>query len=451
MQVLKFGGSCLADHRDLDHIARGIEACSSPPVVVLSAIRGVTDELVSILDRAESLGLSEPDRAAFVEGMRARHLSFSPDLAANPEMLESFDGLFRQVDEDLAAIAHSPPARRSSQAVIRVLAAGERASILAVAAGLLERGLEVEPVRSEQIGIRLSVSEALARIDLDATRANLSLPDGCIPLCTGWYGIDAEGDLALLGRGGSDCTATALATILSAEAVTIWRDTPGVLAIDPSWQLPGRRLGYLSYAEALQLATTSDSLLHPDAIEPLIDLGIPLYVRPLRSTDEPGTLIGPSIVLDPPRIRALACRRGLNEVLWRVHPGRGLSRTLGALSRALHHRRIRVWSLRGDSHGIRVLTDEKDVIRIGMTIRTFDGDAPIEPSPPLALLTFIGEALGTAEDVEESVLAVTRAAGIRMRPLGDGLSEHGFDMLLPESDVKRAVPAVTEAFGLLEA
>jgi aspartate kinase len=450
MHVLKFGGSCLTDDRDLDHISRCISECDGDAVVVLSAIRGVTDDLVRILEVAESDGLSEPDRAAFVEGFRARHMSFSPTLIENQGLIDDMDDLLALLDSDLMQISSKFNSASNDSATIRILAAGERASIIAVAAGLRDCGLLVTPVRSEDAGIRLRVSEAHTQIDLDATRAALSLPTNSIPLCTGWYGMDTYGSLALLGRGGSDCTATALATILSAEAVTIWRDTPGVLAIDPSWRLPGRRLGYLSYSEALQLATTSDSLLHPDAIEPLIDLGIPLYVRPLRS-NEPGTLIGPSIVINPPRIRAIACRRGLTEVLWRVHSGRGLSRTLGALSRALHHRRVRVWSLRGDSHGIRVLTDEKDVIRIGAAIRDFDGRAAIEPSEPLALLTFIGESLGKAKNMDKEILRVAHEAGIRLRPLSRELSEHGCDMLLSESDAGRAVPALTEAFGLLEA
>jgi aspartate kinase len=450
MHVLKFGGSCLTDGRDLDHIRRCISDCNGDAVVVLSALRGVTDDLVRILEVAESDGLSEPDRAAFVEGLRARHMSFSPALLENQSLIDDMDELLALLDTDLIKISSKCISASNDSTSIRILAAGERASIIAVAAGLRERGLAVTPIRSEDAGIRLRVSEALARIDLDATRAALALPKNSIPLCTGWYGIDSNGALALLGRGGSDCTATALATILSAEAVTIWRDTPGVLAIDPSWRLPGRRLGYLSYSEALQLATTSDSLLHPDAIEPLVDLGIPLYVRPLRS-DEPGTLIGPSIVINPPRIRAIACRRGLTEVLWRVQSGRGLSRSLGALSRALHHRRVRVWSLRGDSHGIRVLTDEKDVIRIGAAIRDFDGRAAIEPSQPLALLTFIGESLGKAKNMDEEILRTALKAGIRLRPLSGELSEHGCDMLLSESDVARAVPALTKAFGLLEA
>ena len=97
------------------------------------------------------------------------------------------------------------------------------------------------------------------------------------------------------------------------------------------------------------------------------------------------------------------------------------------------------------------MVDEKDVIRIGSTIRRFDAAAAIEPSPPLALLSFIGEGIGDSDDVKASIHDAAEEAGIKLRALGGDLPQHGMDVLLSASDVKRAVPTLTEAFGLLEA
>ena len=172
--------------------------------------------------------------------------------------------------------------------------------------GLDARGIPAIPAWSEDIGIRLIGRGEDARVDAARTKESLQLPTGSIPVITGWYGVTKTG-FALLGRGGSDLTATAVAAAVDASSVTIWRDVEGVLALSPRWTLPARNLSNLSYTEAAELAVFSQPMLHPSAVEPLRELGIPLNLRPLHSPEDDGTIIGPSIRLETPCVRAVGC------------------------------------------------------------------------------------------------------------------------------------------------
>jgi len=154
---------------------------------------------------------------------------------------------------------------------------------------------------------------------------------------TGWLGSGDDGDLALLGRGGSDHTATAVAHLLRARRVILWKDVEGIHPINPRWGLETAPIPYLTYEHAQMAATMDATVLHPATVGPCIMQGIPIEVRRLHDDTRgpPGTLIGPGVHANQGAIAA-SCTLDVRTVQIRhppaITPGASTAKVLSLLA-----------------------------------------------------------------------------------------------------------------------
>lgn len=438
--VLKFGGSCLKSSLDISAIAERISEIDHYPVVVVSAFFGVTDRLFDAIHEAKEGRLHVP---TFIHWIRTHHTSVTPEILTSSN-LEKFEEALQILNSNLCEIS-SPGAEQE------VLVTGERLATTCLEAALIARGVTCKSFWAEEIPIVVKGREPFIRIDRSVTSKLIHLPIDIIPLCAGWYGIDSDNVLSTLSRSGSDCTAACIASTISASSVVIWRDVPGVLSIDPSWGMPGRRIPYLNYDEAVEIASYSSRLLHPDAIEPLVESGIPLIIRPLHQPNEPGTFVGPSISVGRPHVRVLVCHRRRFDILWKVRSGSQLSRNLIGLGRSLHQKRIKIWSIRADQGGIRVLVDEKDLTRVESAILSFDSEAKIELGHPIALLSLFGQGISSNKDIRSNLINSLNDQGCNPEEMNQEGTEHGIHLLIPDNEAVHTVGFLTEMFELLDA
>jgi len=173
---------------------------------------------------------------------------------------------------------------------------GGRLSAPIVAAALAARRLDAQA--KDAVGLaRTDAAWSEASVDFEVTQQLVtsalgSLPSTRLPVVTGFIGGTAHGATTLLGRGGSDYTAVVLGWALEAERVEIWSDVPGVMTADPRRDASARTLPRLSYGQAAELARRAARVLHPRALEPLEQLGIPVFVGRTLEPHGPGTWIG---------------------------------------------------------------------------------------------------------------------------------------------------------------
>ena len=438
--VLKFGGSCLKSSLDISAIAERILELDSNPVVVVSAFYGVTDRLLDAIHDARNGRLHI---STFVHWIRSHHTALTPEILTSPS-LERFESTIQNLDFNLRNI-------ESDGAEVEVLVTGERLATTCLEAALTARGVVCQAFWAEDIPIIVKGRDPFIRINRTATSESIELPGDTIPLCAGWYGIGSDGDLSTLSRGGSDCTAACIASAIGASSVVIWRDVPGVLSIDPAWGMPGRRIPYLNYDEAVEIASYSSRLLHPDAIDPLVESGIPLIIRPLHHPNEPGTYVGPSISVGHPNVRVLVCHRRRFDILWQIRSGSQLSRNLIGLGRILHQKRIRIWSIRADTAGIRVLVDEKDLPRVEAAILSFDSEARIDLGKPIALLSLFGQGISSDSSIRSLLLDSLEGRGFHPEEMNQEGTEHGIHLLIPDKEAVETVGCLTDMFELLDA
>lgn len=173
-----------------------------------------------------------------------------------------------------------------------LLSTGEQQSAALLAIALQQLEIPAISLTGWQAGIHTNGHFGSAEIErITPGRLEQALDEGMIPVISGFQGVDANGNITTLGRGGSDTTAVALATAMGAELCRIYTDVDGVYDRDPRSFPDAHKFSRIGYAEMLNLAQQGAQVLHPRCVELAKAGKLPLEVRSAFS-DTPGTMVG---------------------------------------------------------------------------------------------------------------------------------------------------------------
>jgi len=209
-----------------------------------------------------------------------------------------------------AEMTEEPPPRELDM----LLSTGEQESVSLMAMAVHALGEKAVSLTGGQIGVVTDSSHTKARIrEISTQRMRRHLDEGCIVIACGFQGVDDEGNITTLGRGGSDTTATALAAALGADECQIYTDVEGVFTTDPRAVPAARKVGRISHDEMLELASLGAGVMHSRSIEFAKKFHVPLRVRPSFS-DALGTLIATEGAEEAPVVTGLALVRKESRV-----------------------------------------------------------------------------------------------------------------------------------------
>lgn len=307
--VMKFGGTSVGDVEGFRRVANIIgEHIAARPVIVVSAMSGITDQLLACADVCAKSGNAR-EAVPLLADCITRHKHVAKELlsatrAAAVEQsleeaqveIESF--LIQAADLDELHKSATQESVRSALPALQdaVVAYGEQLSARLLTALLDEQSLAAHYVDARQLIITDANYGCAEPIEVEteqATRYVLEplIAANTIPVFGGFIASTLDGSTTTLGRNGSDFTAALVGKALSACEVQIWTDTSGVLTADPEIIPAAETVLHLSYAEAADLALFGAKVLHPKTIAPLVAASIPLRVRNSRLANEAGTLI----------------------------------------------------------------------------------------------------------------------------------------------------------------
>jgi aspartate kinase len=320
--VVKFGGTSVADAEAIQRAASIVKSRRERrPIVVVSALAGVTNALLALAEQSARGQLIGAIRS--VESLRERHMQQAELLlGGSPECVEVCGEMSALIDE----LAHLTEALNTlGDATPRSLDAiasyGEQLSSLLVVAAFKRCGLTAEHVDARDVVIT-DGNFTRAEPDVDAiAEASLRVlapiaRDGRVAVLGGFIGSTPQGLTTTLGRGGSDYTAALLGAALQAEAIEIWTDVDGMLTADPRVVEGALLLDRVGFDEASELASFGAKVLHPMTIYPAVRLGIPVYVLNSRRPEGKGTLI----TFEAPRrpVTAIAGKSGVTLIRLRT-------------------------------------------------------------------------------------------------------------------------------------
>jgi aspartate kinase len=318
MIIAKFGGTSV---EDADAIRRLIDILRSriheQPVVVVSALAGITDELLDVVQQCGAGDGAAIERS--VEALLRRHERLGQALAGCSAAVE-------RIREDAVQLRREVDGARgrrlSPMEIDGIVSRGEIWSSRLVAAAMAHAGLDsawvdIRPimVTDGRFGRATPYTQVLNKRARDQLKP---LADsGRVPVTQGFIGATATGVPTTLGRGGSDFTAALLGAALGARRVEIWTDVNGLMTADPRIVPSARTLAAASYDEAAELATFGAKILHPATALPLVRAGIPIIILNSREPDRHGTTIGPQPQLDrmgDSPIRSISWKQGITVV-----------------------------------------------------------------------------------------------------------------------------------------
>lgn len=295
MQVLKFGGSSVANAANMARVADIVTKAvdRDRTILVCSAISGFTDALI----RTGSLAAARDEGyKAIIDEYQQKHHDIIRQLLPEQRQVqaqEQCDGIF----DSLRGIAHGVYllGELSEASLDAIQGTGELLSTRIMALLLASAGIAVKWVDSREI-IKTFKKSGTTVVDTAASYANMAAmlernPVTSLFVLPGFIASDSQGRTTTLGRGGSDYSASLLAVGCGVRRLEIWTDVTGMMTANPRIVPPARTISNISYRAALELSHFGAKVIYPPTIQPVVSEGIPIYVRNTFCPDAPGTLI----------------------------------------------------------------------------------------------------------------------------------------------------------------
>ncbi|GER87040.1 aspartokinase [Dictyobacter vulcani] len=459
--VLKFGGTSVGNGERIRRVASIIadtlhDSAVPFPVVVVSAMSGVTDQLLRIAGHA----CSGEDVACDKEllALRQKHIEAAAQVTPagdeRTRLLHFLEDAFSHLIEDVHTLRRV--ATTGDMVHLRTAAVaswGERLSILLVSAASRMHGIQAEPVSKEVIitshpphdpSQPFGVVEGADPLN-EETRANAQaliyplVQAGIVPIAAGFIGRTVTGFVTTLGRNGSDYSATTIGAALDCVDISIYTDVDGVLTADPRLVANTRLLPHLSYAEAARLSWFGAKVLHPRTLIPIAWRNIPVRVRNSFHPHIRGTVIGP-VDHTTSGAGAISTRRKLALItvestdLFGAPENAGQVFVLAARAGAAP---VAICSSSG--HHLSFLVDEKSVDSV-VKLLHHDMDATlwrVSVRRGLAACACIGS--GFTSDPMSSARAITALASERIPVISQGASEQGITLIVEDRSSERAL------------
>ena len=343
-----------------------------------------------------------------------------------------------------------------------VVARGERLSAHLFAAALQAIGRPAAYVDALQVirtdGHFGNAAPDLAATDTAARKVLLPLVRaGTVPVVPGFFGSTPDGQLATLGRGGTDVTAVLLGRALGAREVSLWKDVPGLLTADPRTVPDARLIPQLHVREAAELAYHGAKALHPRALTPIVGRDVRVRVRPFADPASAGTEVSARRTLARYPVKAVSAVA--DQALITV-AGNGMLGVPGIAARtfgAMHRSGISVSliSQASSEHSICFTVPQASAGRARAALveafaeeiarREIDG---IEVRPGMATLAVVGPGMATTPGVVPRVFAALSGAGINIVSIAQGSSELNLSMVVEGTAAAEAQRRIHAAFQL---
>ena len=459
VSVLKFGGTSVGSGERIRRVAAIIantlkEEKETFPVVVVSAMSGVTDQLLRIARHACSGEYKACQQE--LQALKEKHFeaieSSVTDEQARKAVHQEVEEAVQGLGQDVAALRLAAVQGQDVALPTAAVAAwGERLSIRLVAAAARDLGIAAEPVRQEIIitthpktdpsqPFGVVVGAEPLPIETQANARKLVGPliaEGIVPIACGFMGRTITGFVTTLGRNGSDYSATVIGAALDCAEVSIYTDVDGVLTADPRLVANARLLPNLSYAEAARLSWFGAKVLHPRTLIPVAPRNIPVRVRNTFRPHIRGTVVG-SLDHTQGGARAITIRRRLALITMESTDLFGAPETAGqvfALAARAGAAPITICSSSG--HHLSFLVEEQAADSVIALLQHDMGSWAVRCRRGLAACACVGS--GFTADPMSPGRAITALASERIPVIAQGSSEQGIVLIVEDQDSESAL------------
>ena len=438
MIVMKFGGSSVANRAQIEKVRHIVAAARErQPVVVSSAHKGVTDALINTA-RAAALGEDDGGDAVI-----AKQRDIAESLGCAPDLLEPLFAEIRDLLRGIRLVRELSP-----RSLDYISSFGERMSVRCIADTFSREGLPSRAFDAWTLGFITDDKFGRAR-PLPAFPERLraafaeQVPDGVVPIITGFVAKNERGEITTLGRNGSDLTASLVGAALRVEEVQIWSDTNGVMTADPGIVNDAKSIPHMRFDEAAELAFFGSRVLHPATLLPAIEQDIVVRVLNTNRPDHPGTAISANPPERADAFTSVAYKE--NQAVLTIAEPR-MFESVGFLAKvfttlAEHGAVIDMVA----TSEVSVSVTSHDVVSLREAIPALQRFGETDLKEGMSILAVVGRGIHTAVGVGSRVMKALSEVGVNIEMHSFGMASNNISLVVEDGAIAKAVPALHAA------
>ncbi|WP_114782567.1 aspartate kinase [Botryobacter ruber] len=456
MLVLKFGGTSVANANAIMQMASVIRDKNYPGkmVVVVSAMSGVTDMLIKCFQKAEAHDDSYQD---LIQELEKKHMEAIEQLIPMNIQIDIKGRIklrFRELEDVCKGVFLLDEISDSIKA--RVMAYGELLSSAIVSEAFQYNGLPNKLIDSRDFIVTDS-NYLNAKADLVKTyqQINDKLPDAALIVAPGFIARSESGKTTVLGRGGSDYTASLYAAGTQADLLEIWSDVDGMYTTDPRKAKSAYSIPELSYEEAMELAYFGAKVLYPPTISPLVAAQIPLLLKNTFNPSHQGTLISNNPAPSQQVIKGLSCIDNIAMITLSGNVMVGVPGIAMRMFKAVAKENINIYFITQSSseHSITIGLAEADGNRALKALSAeFEEDIkqgtiyPLNLEAPMSIIALVGNGMIQQPGIAGTTFSLLGDNNINIRAIAQGATERNISFVVQADDATKAVNLLHDTF-----
>jgi len=464
MHILKFGGTSVGSVDSIKQVIQIIERHRAdgqlPGAVVLSAMSGITNQLIEI-GRMATAG--QTDYLELVRRIEDRHFNVVRQLIPVKEQSKVFAtvrGIVNELEDLLRGV--SLIRELSLRTMDLIMSFGERLSCTVVAECLRSRGLPVQFCDARQL-IKTDSQFGAAEVNYALTNPLIqgyfsNLTD--MPVVTGFIGSTEKQETTTLGRGGSDYTASILGAALNADVIDIWTDVDGMMTADPRKVPNAFNIPTITYAEAMELSHFGAKVIYPPSLQPAFARNIPIRILNTFNADHEGTVISRTADWRDFTITGIS---SIDDVVLVNLQGSGMigvagvsARVFGVLAR--HRISVILISQASSEHSICFAIEPRNAEAVRLVLNE-EFAADIEQGhidsvgieKDLSIIAVVGEGMKKSSGIAGKLFSVLGKNGVNIIAVAQGSSEINISVVINRNNLSKALNAIHNVFFQSEA
>lgn len=456
MNVLKFGGSSVGSSQRIKKVVEILHTYSQHDKVicVVSAVGGITDKLLY----AGQLALEKDEKyISEFEAIKTIHLSIVSDLIPDDNAV-----VLTYLDEELSYLKNLLDGiflinELTPKTSDKLTSFGELLSSFIIAEVAKRKGIDAVRKNSQDLIVTNS-NFTKAEVDFVSTNKNITTyfkQASQLTILPGFVSKSKHGEITTLGRGGSDFTASILASALQVNQLEIWTDVSGMFTANPKLVKQAVPIQELSYQEAMELSHFGAKVLFPPTVQPALDADIPILIKNTLQPDDKGTLIKTNSNTSAGSVRGIS---GVDDIALLTLEGNGMVGIPGFSKRlfevlALEKINVIFITQASSEHSICFGISEADADLAVSAVNTcFEYEIsskkirPVSVENDLSIIALVGDQMKNHQGISGKMFSALGKNNINVRAIAQGASEKNISAVIFKKDMKKALNSLHESF-----
>ena len=457
MKVLKFGGTSVANSKNLTNVLKIVQKQKYPIAIVVSALGGITDLLMDMLSLAQSGDDNYKNHLPLVEKRHLETIKSCVPIQHQSAIISFLKKHLNELESRLDAIHLLEEATPKNNAAIS--AYGELLSSNIIQEIFSFNGIDsvLKDSRDLITTLHHNGREVVEQLTSEDNIKNFFKENTAnVVLLPGFIASNASGETTTLGRGGSDYSAALIASATESEVLEIWTDVSGMYTAHPKIVAQAKPIEKLTYYEAMELSHFGAKVIYPPTLQPIIEKKIPIVIKNTFAPEDAGTLID-----DSPAVENGEIVKGISHIdnvaLINLE-GSGMIGITGFSKRffeALSDENINVIMITQASseHSICIGVKEEEALAAKKVIdEKFAFEISINKVAPAIIeknmvnIAVVGEKMKDHQGISGKLFSSLGVNNINIRAIAQGASERNISIIIDKKNVTKAINTLHESF-----